>query len=173
MEIDERIYFEEEQRMNQKWVWLLIGIMGLSTVIILVVMLIDSDVSLTLVLGIMGFMLLLNTFAVMMFKATRLNLAITRKGIYCKISPNTAKPRFTSWDDVTSVKITKSPVTGVGHQKKYKYGEAFVMKMGQGIELVLKDGKKRFFSCVETNDFLKCVHKLELPVEVIKDERYG
>jgi hypothetical protein len=108
-----------------------------------------------------------DTIMILLIKYMKLNLAITKTGLYYRMTTAGQKNKFLSWNEVESLGLRKPPVTGYGKKIKFRYGVAYAMNMKQGVEFRLKNGKKMFFSLKDADEFMKSLRKLEVNIQII------
>jgi hypothetical protein len=166
MKVDDRTYFEEEQTMDSKWMWFFVVFCFTTVMAFAVVFLFNEGVN-WLMMGLtIGIMVLTDLFILYVFKTMKLELALTKKGFHYRFFAVFASTGAILWNDVSGVKITKAPHRGYGRKLKYKYGEVVTMNTKSGVELQMKNGKKKFFSVQDPDAFKIAFHKLELPIRI-------
>ncbi len=166
MQLEDRTYYEEEQKMESNWMLIIILVMTISSLAIAVGVLYSSNTD-WLQIGIVAAAIIFSDlFIIVLFKSMKLELAITKKGLHYKMVPMAGKQAMVEWDSVIAMSIKKSPARGYGKKVKYKYGELYTMNMKHGLELTLQNGKKKFFSLKDADEFKKAFRKLELPLQI-------
>lgn len=164
MQIEDRTYYEEEQKMESKWILILILVMSLSSLVIAVAVLYSSKAELYLIGIVAGAILFSDALVIFLFKAMKLEIALTKKGFCFKMSPSGNKNKCVDWSEVSAICIRKSPASGYGKKQKFRYGVVYAMNLKPGLELSLTNGKKKFFSLKDPDEFKKAFRKLELPL---------
>lgn len=156
-----KLIFEEEQRFNQWWLWLLI-LGGFGVIIYLFIS--KSESSLAPLL----FEIALFGIIILFILLIKLKTRIDENGVYVSFFPFISKALYT-WDDIYSIKTTKySPIGdygGWGYRVSFKgKGKAFNIKGNKGIFLVTTDGKKRMIGTQKMEEAQKIIeqyHKSE------------
>ncbi len=166
MHIEERTYYEAEQKMEANWILIFILISSISTMAIAVALLYKEDPDWLQMAIVVGAILLGDAFVIFLFKTMKLYLALSKRGFHYKMKLGNNKDNFISWQDVTEISIRKSPATGYGRKNKWKYGEVYAMNLKQGVELCLKNGKKKFFSLKDPEEFKRAFRKMELHLQI-------
>ncbi len=167
MQIEERTYFEEEQKMESKWMLFLILGSSVSMMTIAIAFLYNDNADWISIGIVVGAILLTDVIMILLFKNMKLNLAISKKGLHYRMNTVNAKNKLLSWDEVTLIGLRKSPATGYGKKIKFKYGEVYAMNLKEGVEFGLKNGKKIFFSLKDPDEFMRSIRKLELNIQII------
>lgn len=167
MRIEERTYFEEEQKMESRWLLILIIASSISMLTIAIAYLYKDHADWTSIGLVIGAILFTDAIMLTLFKIMKLNLAVSKKGLHYRMNTVNTKNKLLPWDEVTSIGLRKSPATGYGKKIKFRYGEVYAMNLKQGVEFTLKNGKKIFFSLKDPDDFMKAVRKLELNLQFV------
>ena len=167
MNIEDRTYYEEEQKMQGKWILVFILISSISALTLAVSFLYSEHANWTLVSIIAGSIVLTDAFAIIMFRSMKLQLALTKKGLHYHMVIVAAKDRFLDWAEVETISIRKAPTSSYGKHYKFRYGEVYTMNLKRGVEFSLKNGKKKFFSLQDPEEFIRSVRKLELNVQIL------
>lgn len=144
---DKGNFFEEKQYFRQKWIWLLIGITIMISVI--PIMLIPGDTSFLFRL-----LTALPAFFVMGLTGlfiwnSNLITEINKEGIYYRFVPFHWKKKFIAWKDIKEYHIRSSkPIMEFGgwgiKRKIFSKTTAVTVSGVFGIELFLKNGKRIF-----------------------------
>lgn len=181
MQTDQHIIYQEKQKLKRKD---LLIIFGPGVVIFLIMVLGMFFFTPRPVFWLtLGFGTIFLTWMYLIITPMGFEFSVSKQGVnygmlYAKIFKS--RIRFLSWEKVGSIQITTYPfgVTRYGLQIGHKSssmiklgykGEAYVMISNKiGIELILLDGEKKFFTCKEPDEFLKAVNKLELKIQIIK-----
>lgn len=167
MQIEDRTYYEEEQKMEATWLLILILVMTISSLVIAVAVLYNSKAE-WIMIGFVAFTILFTDAVIIyFFKNMKLEIALTKKGLCYKMSPSGSKYKYVDWTEVSSICIRKSVASGYGMKKKFRYGDVYSMNFKMGVELSLNNGKKKFFSLKDPDEFKKAFRKLELPIEIV------
>ncbi len=165
MQLEDRTYYEEEQKMEANWMLILILFTSISAIVIAVAFLYNSKAEWLQISLVAGAIIFSDALMVFLFKTMKLELAIVKNGLYFKMFPST-KNHFIDWNDIAALSIRKSPVKGYGKTKKWRYGDVYAMNLKVGLELIFKDGKKKFFSLKHPDEFKKAFRKLELHLQI-------
>lgn len=166
MKVEDRTYYEDEQKMEANWVLFIIVIMSLSILGIAIGVMIHDKAEWVSICIVAGAILFSDSLIIFLFKKMKLELAVTKKGLHYNMATFISKNNFVSWADVSSLCIRKSPASGFGKKTKFRYGEVYAMNLKKGLELSLKNGKKKFFSLKDSDEFLRSFRKLELAIEI-------
>lgn len=167
MQIEERIYYEEEQKMEANWILIFILISSISSMAIAVAFLYKDDPDWLQIGIVAGAIILSDIFIIVLFKTMKLELSLSKKGIHYKMTYGSFKHQLVAWDEVDAISIRKCPVSGYGKQRKWKYGDVYAMNLQLGVELLLKNGKKKYFSLKQPDEFKKAFNKLELTMHIL------
>ena len=152
--------------MESNWILILIVATSISSLAIATAVLYNSKAG-WLQIGIVAAAIVLtDALIIFLFKSMKLELALTKKGMPYKISPLGSKGNIIIWAEVDAMCIRKSPATGYGKKYKFRYGEVYAMNLKTGVELTLKNGKKKFFSLRDPDEFKKGFKKLELNLQI-------
>lgn len=162
MQIEDRTYFEEEQKMEANWILVFILISSISMMAISIALMFDENANWTSIGIVIGSILFTDIIMVLLFKTMKLNIAISKKGFHYRMNTVNRKNKLLLWDEIASMELRKSPARGYGKKYKFRYGEVYAMNLKQGIEFNLKNGKKIFFSLKDPDEFMRTVRKLEL-----------
>ena len=140
----EKTIFEEKQRFNQWWLWVLLITVGLIPVGIQIFQLSTAKDPLSSSSDIFSF--LLTCFAAILvfvlFFGTTLNTKLDEEGIHVRLSPFHFKWRFYPWDSIKSFQVrTYNPISEYGGWgiKGTKHDRAFNISGKEGLQLVFKD----------------------------------
>ena len=168
MQIEDRTYYAEEQKMEANWILIFIVFTSISTLVVVIAVLYNSNAPWFQIGMVAGAILFSDLIIVMLFKTMKLELALTKKGLHYKMFPLGSKVNLVDWKEVTAICIRKSPASGYGKRKKYKYGDIYAMNLRTGVELTLTSGMKKFFSLKDPVEFKKGFRKLELNIQIIE-----
>jgi hypothetical protein len=145
----EETYFEEKQRFNQWWLWLLLlavnGLMiyGLHYQLIEGRPWGDRPASDAMLIGITVMLLLLTVFIRML----RLETRITSEGVYARFFPLHGRARYFNWHTIQRAYVrTYSPIGEYGgwgwRFSLGKGGKAYNVSGNMGLQLEFTNGKK-------------------------------
>ncbi len=130
--------FSEEQRFDQVWLWVLLGLVNIGVFASLI-----TTVGLAWPL-LFSPLLMLATMVLM--SSMRMLTNIDEEGIHYKLNPLMWKYRTIQWEEVDQIYVRQySPIAeygGWGIRYSFRNGKAFNIKGNQGIQIVLKSGKK-------------------------------
>lgn len=166
MQIEDRTYYEEEQKMEATWILILILAMSTTSLVIAIVVLYNSRAGWLQIGIVTAAIVFTDAFIIFLFKYMRMELALAKNRFYFRTYPSFVKIGFVNWDEVNAICIRKSPATGYGKKYKFRYGEVYAMNLKPGVELTLKNGKKKFFSLKDPDEFKKGFKKLELNLQI-------
>jgi hypothetical protein len=95
----------------------------------------------------------------------RLDVDIDEVKITYRYKPFHVKPRIIYWDDVSDFYVRNyKPMReygGHGLQRKMKYGRAFTVSGKNGLQLILKDGKKILFGTQKPQELERIIGKMK------------
>jgi hypothetical protein len=166
MQIEERVYYEEEQKMESNWIILFILFSGITTLAITMFYLYNEKGKWVEMGIVAGAILFSDGLIVLLLKTMRLNLAICKKGLHYKMTIFTGTSRLLNWEEVVGLHICKPPTTGYGKHYKFRYGEVYSLNRKKGVEISLKNGKKKFFSLKDVDAFIRSVKNLDLKLSI-------
>ena len=126
----------------------------------------DKEADLTKVSVVLGAIVFSDVLILYLFKTMKLEMAITKGGLHYRFFAMLASSGIIQWTDVASISFRKSPHRGYGKKYKFRYGEVITMNTKSGVELTMKNGKKKFFSLKDPDAFRSGFHKLNLPIEL-------
>ena len=147
----EKIFYKEEQKFNQAWVWLILVLFLIPFFIVgnqlLELIKADSDDYLTLSLVL--FVLLVSSIPVIwLFVKMKLVVEIRKDGIWYKFPPLLNKWKSINKTEIESFEVRKyKPVLeygGWGIKGKFK-SKAYNVSGNIGLQLYLKNGRKVLF----------------------------
>ena len=147
----EKIFYKEEQKFNQAWVWLILVIFLIPFFIVgnqlLELIKADSDDYLTLSLVL--FVLLVSSIPVIwLFVKMKLVVEIRKDGIWYKFPPLLNKWKTINKSEIENFEIRKyKPIKeygGWGIKGKFK-SKAYNVSGNIGLQLYLKNGRKVLF----------------------------
>jgi hypothetical protein len=166
MQIEERIYYQEEQKMDANWIVIFVLISSITTLAIAIISLYNDHRPWVEIVLVVGAILLSDVLVVLLVKTMRLELAISKKGLHYKMTIMAGKTRFINWAEVEGLHIRKSPATGYGKHYKFRYGEVYSLNRKKGVEISLKSGKKKYFSLKDADEFIRTIKNLDLKLPI-------
>lgn len=159
--------FKEEQKFNQRWLWLILILMGVLPLIGIYKQLIlgeklgdnpMSDISL-LIFSIIMFSL------VGLFLIMKLKTSIDKNGINMHFFPFIKKS--VDWQQIKNVKVVNYGfVGGWGIRLWTKYGTVYNVKGDKGLEIVLKSGKKFLIGTQKETELSTIIEKMIVSTKV-------
>ena len=159
--------FKEEQKFNQRWLWLILILMGVLPLIGIYKQLIlgeklgdnpMSDISL-LIFSIIMFSL------VGLFLIMKLKTSIDKNGINMHFFPFIKKS--VDWQQIKNVKVVNYGfVGGWGIRLWTKYGTVYNVKGDKGLEIVLKSGKKFLIGTQKETELSTIIEKMMVGTKV-------
>jgi hypothetical protein len=171
----QKIYFKEEQRFTQPWLWVIL-IVSLSVAIIpivagLYVQIIEGrpygekPASTTTLLILFFVMSAISTGVIWLFWITKLITEVRQDGIYLKFVPFFLKMKKFSAYDIAEYKVrTYRPIReygGWGVRVGLRgYGRAYNVKGKTGMQLVFKDDKLLLIGTQRGEAFLRAMNKM-------------
>jgi hypothetical protein len=166
MQIEERTYFEEEQRMDSRWMWFFVLFASISTTALIVGFIFNEEAD-WLKIGIVSTAIVFSDVLIFyLFKTMKLELALSKKGFHYRFFAMMVSQGIIGWSEITGITFRKSPARGYGKKLKYPYGEIYTMNTKTGVELHLNNGKKKFFSLKDPDAFRTAFNKLELRIRI-------
>ena len=159
--------FKEEQKFNQRWLWLILILMGVLPLIGIYKQLIlgeklgdnpMSDISL-LIFSIIMFSL------VGLFLIMKLKTSIDKNGINMHFFPFIKKS--VDWQQIKNVKVVNYGfVGGWGIRLWTKYGTVYNIRGNKGLEIVLKSGKKFLIGTQKETELSTIIEKMIVSTKV-------
>lgn len=134
--------FEETQRFNQWWLWLILIALLLLSVYILISQLYfnipvgDNPVS----DGEVYILLIFCSALIWFFRMIKLYTHIDEIGIYFRLTPFTR--RLIRWEDIQSAEVLKYGFVGYGLRLGTGYGTVYNISGNKGLQIILKDKRK-------------------------------
>lgn len=129
------IVFSEDQKFDNKWLWIAIGVVMIIPVIL--ALLVKKGIMISVLIAIPVLILLL---------LMRLKTEIGEEGIIVKFFPVIILNKLIKWEDIEQIYIRKyKPIAeygGWGLRISYKHGLAYNVKGNKGIQIIFKDGKQ-------------------------------
>jgi len=164
MQIDERTYYEEEQRMESRWIWFFFAFFFISILGIGIGILLNEPAEWRIVLLVLGIIVLSDTGVLLLFRSLKLEIAISKKGFHYNFFALFSNKGTIEWNEIEKISLTKSPYRSYGKKYSFKNGQVFTMNTKMGVKMDLKNGRKKFFSVKDIDDFRSSYKKLELPL---------
>ena len=163
-----RLYFKEEQRFNQWWIWVI-------TIVPIAIALffIGRDISLEIEANTVTtedwlplLIILFPVILMIMFNLTKLETTIRSEGIYYRFKPFRRKPRFHKWSEIEKVYVRKyNPIKEYGgwgvKTGMSKSGTAYNVRGNMGLQLELNSGKKILIGTQKPQELERVIRKLE------------
>lgn len=166
MQIEERTYYEDEQKMEANWILIFIVFSSLSTLAIAIGFMYNENADLMSLLVVAGSIIFTDILIVLIFKNLKLYTALSKKGFHYNWSLFGGQYKLIEWLEIENLSIKKSPYRGYGRKTIFKYGESYTMNLKEGLELTLKNGKKKFFSLKDSEEFKRAFNKLETGLHI-------
>jgi hypothetical protein len=152
--------FEEKQRFNQWWLWVLLIVIGIIPIGLQIYQIatiknhLSHDSSfLSLVLTCFAAVLVF-----ILFFGTTLLTKLDRDGVHVRLSPFHFKWRYYAWSSIKSCQVRNyNPLTEYGGWgiKGTKHDRAFNISGKQGIQLEFKDGNRLLIGTQKPKDVQK------------------
>jgi hypothetical protein len=153
----EKSIFEEKQRFNQWWLWVLLVAVGIVPIGLQIFQLTtlqnpfsNGSAILSLVLTSFGTILVL-----VLFFGTTLHTKLDNAGVHVRLSPFHFKWRFYPWDTIKSFQVrTYNPLYEYGGWgiKGSKHDRAFNISGKEGLQLVFKDDNRLLIGTQKSQD---------------------
>lgn len=163
--------FYEEQRFNQKWLWLIIIISGLFVIglfgyglikqVFMRIQFGDNPMSNNALTCTFIFTILLFCIIIWLFSISKLITRIDKFGIEFRFIPYHSKFKIISWSDIERVEVKRyKPLKEYGGWgiRSGKNGKAYNVDGDKGLLIFFKTGKQILIGTqkdVELNEFLK------------------
>lgn len=170
MHTDERKYWEESQRIEENWLWILLLGMTFSVAGVMVMMGAVGAMPWPAALGASGSFVALDLGVFWLLRNMRLHLSLTRRGIHYQLWPMERRAQVLSWEEIAQIHIRKTPYMGYGKKYRLNYGMQYIMAPPRmkGLEFQLKNGKKLFLSTRQPDGFRHALQKVGITVPVIE-----
>jgi len=171
----ERIYFSEEQRFTQPWLWIVLilamGAMivpmfiGLYTQLVLGKPWGNQPMSDSGLLWVSGLEVLFTIGLFLLFAKMKLVVKVSESGLHFRFPPLILKEKIIARDELSSFEIREyKPVKeygGWGNKfGRGKIGKAYNVKGNIGMQLVLKDGHRILFGTQRADAFQYAMEKM-------------
>ena len=147
----EKIFYKEEQKFNQAWIWLILLIFVIPFLIIVnqLIKAINANSDDYLLLSFVLFILLISSIPIIwIFTKMKLTVEIRKDGIWYKFPPLLNKWKSINKTEIESFEVRKyKPVLeygGWGIKSKFK-SKAYNVSGNIGLQLYLKNGRKVLF----------------------------
>jgi hypothetical protein len=160
----EQILFDESQRFNQWWIWVIIlGAIGVSLYASMeTIQMGDSFFNWT------NFSIIIPVFVIsVLFYFLKLKTRVGENGIYVRFIPFHRKEIFIAWDQLETCSVrTYSPLGEYGGWGiKYGLGGAgkvYNVSGNQGLQLVFKDGARLLIGTKKPTELQEVINQLGL-----------
>jgi uncharacterized membrane protein YjgN (DUF898 family) len=170
----EKLYFSEEQRHNQWWLWVILVAALLAVVVPFSYGIYVQEVMHKpfgenpmsteglIVTGLASLLVMLIIFLVM--GKTRLETKITSKGVRFRYPPFYPKGMLITPEEIEHYEIctfrTIREFGGYGRKRTRKYGNAFIVAGNTAVHIKLKNGKKYLIGTQKKQAFVHAMEKL-------------
>ena len=147
---DQPEIFEETQMMDHPWIWVVLGVMTVVTLVPLI-----------LTLQSLWAFLIPSAFLVLvlsMISALKLYTRIDDDGIHYRMMPFHLKEKTIPWEEIDSVRVRKySPILEYGGYgiRMGRNGMAYNVRGNQGIQIVKKNGRRILLGTQKSDDVIK------------------
>jgi hypothetical protein len=165
MEKDKMLFFER-QRFNQVWLWALILMVNFVAIFYLFlphifIMHPPGENS----LGALLLVLVCLTITTLLYM-WRLETMMNSNGIHLKLFPFQRKYRTYTWDEISKVSVREyNPLLeygGWGYRVTIGNGVAYNIRGNQGIQILIKDGKKILIGTQKPDEVTKVLERFKL-----------
>ena len=149
------ILFKENQKFNQKWLWIILFLTAITPISILIL---DEGFKLDTTNFVLISMMLLPLFLIYF---TELRVEISRESLKYQFYPFHLKVYEIQHDEIeTYDQITYSPLKdyggwGINHTVK---GSAYNISGNKGVKMILKNGKKILFGSQKAKEFYEALN---------------
>jgi hypothetical protein len=151
----EPIYFSEEQKFNQAWLW--IPFVLQFAVVMVILFLIPNPAT--------WFVITITCGVALLFLIATLRTQVRSDGIYYQFFPFHLRWHRIGVDQITRYTVrTYEPITeygGWGLRRSRRHGKAYNVKGDVGLQLELTDGKKILFGTQRGEAFKQALDKLK------------
>jgi hypothetical protein len=150
------ILFKENQKFNQKWLWIILFLAAITQISILIL---DEGFKLDTTNFVLISMMLLPLFLIYF---TELRVEISRESLKYQFYPFHLKVYEIQHDEIeTYDQITYSPLKdyggwGINHTIK---GSAYNISGNKGVKMILKNGKKILFGSQKAKEFYEALNQ--------------
>jgi hypothetical protein len=154
------IIFEEKQRFNQWWLWLLMIVVGIIPIGLQIYQINTITNHLSNISALLSF--ILSCFAAILvfvlFFGTTLRTKFDKDGVHVRLSPFHLKWRFYAWSSIKTCQVRNyNPLTEYGGWgiKGTKHDRAFNISGKQGVQFEFKDGNRLLIGTQKPQDVQK------------------
>lgn len=150
------ILFKENQKFNQKWLWIILFLAAITPILILIL---DEGFKLATTNFVLISMMLLPLFLIYF---TELRVEISRESLKYQFYPFHLKVYEIKHDEIeTYDQITYSPLKdyggwGINHTVN---GSAYNISGNKGVKMILKNGKKILFGSQKAKEFYEALNQ--------------
>src|SRR5688572_4022738 len=109
MKVDDRTYFEEEQRMDSRWMFFFVLFSFLLLAGIAVAFLVDKETDWTKITIVLASILFSDILILFLLKTMKLDLAITKNGLHYRFFAMVASQGVVNWNEVAAISLRKAP----------------------------------------------------------------
>lgn len=160
------LYFKEVQKFKQFWLWLIVlGVAGLCVGVPAGMYLKGAGESGSMSLLQLAGYSLLGWLPVVLLFVSRMETEITPDGISYRLFPFQIKFRKIAWNEIESAEVrTYRPLAeygGWGLRFSFGNGRAINMSGNQGLQLVLKNGKKLLLGTHKSEEIAELLRQIE------------
>ncbi len=166
MKVDERTYFEEEQKMDSKWMWIFALVFSTILGVVGICYLIGSKENTLTITLVLSSIALSDILIIYLFKTLKLEIALSKKGFHYYSYALIVSKGNIDWKDISAISIIKSPYNSYGKKYSFKNGKVYTMNSKVGVAIQLLNGKKLFFSIENVDAFRTAYQKLQLPLKL-------
>jgi len=164
-----RLYFKEQQRFKQWWIWILIiGITGLMLYFVIQQLILDKQVGDNPAPDVViCFFSILPFLMIWLFLSLKLETEIRKEGIYFRFKPFHRKFKFYPWDNISKYYVRKyRPILEYGgwgiRIGPGKYGKAYNVRGNMGLQLELKNGKRILIGTQKPEELERALNKFTI-----------
>ena len=159
-------YFEEVQKMQQWWVWLLLFPVLVGLILYFNYTFDTSDkMEINEILLVIGINAIIMIGVVLLFRFMRLEIKVSSEGLHFSYPPFQNKERIINTDEIERFEIRTyksiKEYGGHGYKKNsLKYGGSFTISGNKGLQLYLKNGKKMLLGTQRPSALKSAMDKL-------------
>jgi hypothetical protein len=146
-----KVYFEEQQHFPRRVIWMVRALLFLIVVGLAVTLFLEKEKEDVVI----AIAIVLPTFAIVIYSTTvsRLEKVVTSNGLYFRWRPWQRRFRVIEGEVIGSIVARKFPLMKHGSGRFPGYGRYHNAGSGDGVQLILKNHRKYFFSASDKVSF--------------------
>ena len=156
-----KILFQEKQRFNRWWLWLLLAVIGYFVFEPIYLSINENEIlSLDQWMG-----LIILGLVILLFVLVKLETKIQNEGIYVKFFPVVPKFKFYPWEEISTAVVRKySPLMEYGGWgiRFGRNGKAYNIKGNKGLQLKFKSGNALLIGTQKAEELQKVLNEIKI-----------